>query len=60
MICLRKREDAASHLESFGLCCNAQIALRPPRRFCKLDAEFEKQMNKAITRIGLSARAYRL
>ena len=28
------------------------------RRFCKLDAECEKQMENAITRLGLSARAY--
>ena len=28
------------------------------RRFCKLDAECEKQMENAITKLGLSARAY--
>jgi magnesium chelatase family protein len=28
------------------------------RRFCKLDSESQKQMENAITRIGLSARAY--
>jgi magnesium chelatase family protein len=31
---------------------------RTLRRFCRLDAESEKQMENAITRIGLSARAY--
>jgi magnesium chelatase family protein len=28
------------------------------RRFCKLDSDSEKQMENAITRLGLSARAY--
>jgi magnesium chelatase family protein len=31
---------------------------RTLRRFCKLDVESEKQMENAITRLGLSARAY--
>jgi magnesium chelatase family protein len=31
---------------------------RTLRRFCKLDAESEKQMETAITKLGLSARAY--
>jgi len=31
---------------------------RTLRRFCKLDAESEKQMENAITKLGLSARAY--
>jgi magnesium chelatase family protein len=33
---------------------------RTLRRFCKLDSESEKQMENAITRLGLSARAYDL
>jgi magnesium chelatase family protein len=28
------------------------------RRFCKFDSESEKQMENAIVRLGLSARAY--
>jgi magnesium chelatase family protein len=31
---------------------------RTLRRFCKLDSECEKQMENAITKLGLSARAY--
>ena len=45
-------------LESFGIYCNAQMTPRTLRRFCKLDSESEKQMENAITRLGLSARAY--
>ena len=60
---IRERILAARHiqskrLESFGIYCNAQMTPRTLRRFCKLDAESEKQMENAITRIGLSARAY--
>ena len=45
-------------LEAFGIYCNAQMMPRTLRRFCKLDAECEKQMENAITKLGLSARAY--
>ena len=45
-------------LAPFGIFCNAQMPPRRLRRFCKLDAESEKQMENAITRLGLSARAY--
>jgi len=31
---------------------------RTLRRFCKLDDESKKQMENAITKLGLSARAY--
>jgi magnesium chelatase family protein len=31
---------------------------RTLRRFCKLDSESEKQLEDAITKLGLSARAY--
>ncbi|MDM7997913.1 MAG: YifB family Mg chelatase-like AAA ATPase [Acidobacteriota bacterium] len=60
---IRERILAARHiqskrLEGFGIYCNAQMTPRTLRRFCKLDSESEKQMENAITRIGLSARAY--
>jgi magnesium chelatase family protein len=45
-------------LEAFGIYCNAQMMPRTLRRFCKLDAECEKQMETAITKLGLSARAF--
>ncbi len=52
------RQIQAGRLEPFGLYCNAQMTPRTLRRFCKLDSECEKQMENAITKLGLSARAY--
>ncbi len=54
----RGRQIQFRRLEAFGLFCNAQMTPRTLRRFCKLDSESEKQMENAITRLGLSARAY--
>jgi magnesium chelatase family protein len=55
---LGAREIEYQRLAPFGIYCNAQMTPRTLRRFCKLDAESEKQMENAITKIGLSARAY--
>jgi magnesium chelatase family protein len=55
---LAARAIQGKRLEAFGIHCNAQMTPRTLRRFCKLDAESEKQMENAITRLGLSARAY--
>ncbi len=55
---LAARRIQSKRLEGFGIYCNAQMTPRTLRRFCKLDSESEKQMENAITRIGLSARAY--
>jgi magnesium chelatase family protein len=55
---LSARRIQCKRLESFGIHCNAQMTPRTLRRFCRLDSESEKQMENAITRIGLSARAY--
>jgi magnesium chelatase family protein len=52
----RRRQSA--RLVPFGQICNTQMTPRTLRRFCKLDAECEKQMESAITKLGLSARAY--
>jgi magnesium chelatase family protein len=45
-------------LESFGIYCNSRMTPQTLRRFCRLDSESEKKMEHAITRLGLSARAY--
>ena len=37
---------------------NAHMGAREVRRFCALDAESEAILRSAITRLGLSARAY--
>ena len=55
---LGARAIQGKRLESFGIYCNAQMTPRTLRRFCRLDSESEKQMENAITRLGLSARAY--
>ena len=55
---LAARRIQCMRLEPFGLYCNAQMTPRTLRRFCKLDSECERQMEHAITRLGLSARAY--
>ena len=55
---LSARLTQCKRLESFGIYCNAQMTPRTLRRFCKLDSESERQMENAITRLGLSARAY--
>ena len=55
---LAARQHQFRRLEPFGIFCNAQMTPRTIRRFCKLDGESEKLMENAITRLGLSARAY--
>jgi magnesium chelatase family protein len=55
---LAARAIQRKRLEPFRIYCNAQMTPRTLRRFCKLDTESEKQMENAITRLGLSARAY--
>ncbi len=55
---LAARQRQFRRLGPFGQFCNTQMTPRTLRRFCKLDAECEKQMENAITRLGLSARAY--
>ncbi len=55
---LAARRIQFQRLEPFRIYCNAQMTPRTLRRFCKLDAGSEKQMENAITKLGLSARAY--
>jgi magnesium chelatase family protein len=60
---VRERILSARHIQnarlaSFGILCNAQMNRQALHRFCRLDSESEKKMEHAITRLGLSARAY--
>jgi len=55
---LEARRVQCQRLAPFGAYCNGQMSPRMIRRFCKLDAESEKQMENAIVRLGFSARAY--
>jgi magnesium chelatase family protein len=52
------RERQLARLEGQGIFANAQMTPRHLRRFCMLDAEGERLLESAMTRIGLSARAY--
>jgi magnesium chelatase family protein len=60
---IRKRILAARRIQSrrlarFRISCNARMTSRAIRRFCRLDSESSKLLEHALTRIGLSARAY--
>jgi magnesium chelatase family protein len=60
---IRERICAARAIQSrrlapFGIYCNAQMTPRTLRRFCRLDGAGEKTVESAVTRLGLSARAY--
>ena len=55
---LAARRVQCKRLEQFNIYCNAQMTPRTIRRFCKLDSECERQRENAITKLGLSARAY--
>jgi magnesium chelatase family protein len=55
---MEARRLQSARLAPFGQFCNTQMTPRTLRRFCKLEAECEKQMESAITKLGLSARAY--
>jgi magnesium chelatase family protein len=52
------RERQLARLEGQGIFANAQMTPRHLRRFCMLDAEGERLLESAMTRLGLSARAY--
>jgi magnesium chelatase family protein len=55
---LAARDLQKSRLEPFGIRCNAEMTQKVLRRFCRLDPESEKRIEKAMTGLGLSARAY--
>ena len=45
-------------LRADGIFSNSQMSPRQIRRHCPLDAECERMLESAMTRLGLSARAY--
>ena len=60
---IRGRVDRAREIQlaRFGarpIFCNAQMSPRDLRRFCTPDAAAEKLLEAAMTKLGLSARAY--
>lgn len=52
------RRIQQERLGGYGITCNAQMAPRLLRRFCRLDSGGERLLEDAVTRLGLSARAY--
>jgi len=52
------RRIQRERLGECGVAYNAQLAPRLLRRFCRLDSGGEKLLENAVTRMGLSARAY--
>jgi magnesium chelatase family protein len=52
------RERQAERLSGDGIFSNAAMTPRQIRRFCRIDAESETMLERAMTRLGLSARAY--
>ena len=55
---LAARERQHERLRVEGVFSNAQMSPRQIRRFCKLNEECERLLEQAMTRQGLSARAY--
>ena len=52
------RQRQRERLEGEGIFSNGQMSPRHIRRFCRIDPECERMLETAMTRQGLSARAY--
>ena len=52
------RERQRERFEGAGIFSNAQMSPRHIRKHCRIDAECERMLESAMTRQGLSARAY--
>ena len=55
---VRARECQRERLRGEGVFANAQMSPRHIRRFCHIDGECERLLEQAMSRLGLSARAY--
>jgi magnesium chelatase family protein len=54
----KAREGQLQRFAGRTLYCNAQMSSKDIRKFCQPDAAGEKLLENAMTRLGLSARAY--
>jgi magnesium chelatase family protein len=52
------RERQRQRLAGDGIFSNAAMTPRLIRKFCRIDSESEGMLERAMTRLGLSARAY--
>ena len=55
---IRARDCQRERFKDEGIFANAAMSSRLIRRFCRIDAEGEQLLERAMARLGLSARAY--
>src|SRR5205807_6032426 len=55
---IRARERQRERLMSDGIFSNAAMTPRLIRKYCRIDSESETMLERAMSRLGLSARAY--
>ena len=55
---IRARERQHERLKVEGIFSNAVMTPRLIRRYCRIDSESEQMLERSMTRLGLSARAY--
>jgi len=55
---IKARERQHARLASEGIFSNAAMTPRLIRRYCRIDSESETMLERAMARLGLSARAY--
>jgi magnesium chelatase family protein len=55
---IKARERQRARLASEKIFANAAMTPRMIRRHCRIDSESEHMLERAMTRLGLSARAY--
>ena len=55
---IKARERQRARLASDGIFSNAAMTPRLIRRYCRIDSESETMLERAMARLGLSARAY--
>ena len=55
---IRARERQTQRFAGEKIFSNAAMTPRLIRQYCRIDAESEQMLERAMTRIGLSARAY--
>jgi len=55
---IRARERQHERLASDGIFSNAEMSPRLIRKYCRIDSESEAMLERAMARLGLSARAY--
>ncbi len=55
---IQARERQRERLQHDNIFANAQMTPRMIRKYCRIDTEAERLLEQAMTRLGLSARAY--